>query len=414
MEKRTLSNKKRARSYMERYNLEAIVASTPVNVAYFTGFDCWMYRSFRENMSVPGASNGLKQSYAVVSADSAPRLVVDTFTAPFLAEEDVEIRGYGSVERKRVTGKTGDIFQSAFIEAVSKQRSTPSEALKSVMEEISIAKGRVGVELGNLSRSTMALLTKSFPKVEFLDSPELIRFVRMVKTEEEVARLKAAARISETALNASLAVARPGARTAQMLLTYGSEVAKKGASLEHYIFSPGGMGISSNGDYVFREGDYTSVDCGCVFKMYYADTGTTLVSGKGRKEVENMQKRLWNIVEESTDMLRPGRTPSEVLAWFARVYEKEGIRGVGYQGHGIGLETREHPVINTGGFSRIRDRVVDESVEIPFEEGMAINIETPIYDSGKGSYQVERTFQIGRRSVRELTPRRDGSAFVSE
>jgi Xaa-Pro aminopeptidase len=413
MDKRTLSNKKRARRYMEEYNLEAIVASTPVNVAYFTGFECWMYRGFRENMSVPGASNSLKQAYAMISVDSAPRLVIDTFTAPFLAEEGVEIRGYGSVERKRSTGKRGSRFQSAFSEAISKQRSTPAAALKSAFEEISIVKGRVGVELGNLSDSTRTLLKKSFPKIELLDCPELIRFIRMVKTEEELARLKGAARISEIALNKSLAAARPGARTAQLLLTYGREVAKKRASLEHYIFSPGGMGISSHGDYVFREGECTSVDCGCVYKMYYGDTGTTLIIGNGRKDVEKMHRRLWNIVEESTDMLHPGNTPSEVLAWFARVYEKEGIRGVSYQGHGIGLETREHPVINKGGFSRIKDRVVDESIEIPFEEGMTINIETPIYDPGRASYQVERTFLIGRRSVREMTPTRDGSAFVN-
>ena len=85
---------------------------------------------------------------------------------------------------------------------------------------------------------------------------------------------------------------------------------------------------------------------------------------------------------------------------------------MGYQGHAIGLQTREHPVINKSDYKRIADDVVDISIDIPLEEGMVINIETPMDLLGKGSYQVERTFRITKDKPEELTPKRDSGPHV--
>jgi Xaa-Pro aminopeptidase len=55
---------------------------------------------------------------------------------------------------------------------------------------------------------------------------------------------------------------------------------------------------------------------------------------------------------------------------------------------------------------------VDIGIDIPFEVGMVINIETPMDVHGKGAYQVERTFQITSKGPTELTPKRESAPSV--
>ena len=70
-------------------------------------------------------------------------------------------------------------------------------------------------------------------------------------------------------------------------------------------------------------------------------------------------------------------------------------------------------MINFTRYKRIADDVVDVGVDIPLEEGMVINIETPMDVKGKGSYQIERSFHIGKARPVELTPKRDGAPYVT-
>ena len=93
-----LYNRKRAAEYLKEYNLAAVVATTPFSVAYFTDFDCWQYRDFRENMATPGASNSLLQTYAVIVPDHDPTLVTSTGSVQFTDElSGIERRTYGGV-----------------------------------------------------------------------------------------------------------------------------------------------------------------------------------------------------------------------------------------------------------------------------------------------------------------------------
>ncbi|MDA4113944.1 MAG: M24 family metallopeptidase, partial [Thaumarchaeota archaeon] len=144
----------------------------------------------------------------------------------------------------------------------------------------------------------------------------------------------------------------------------------------------------------------------------YSDTGTTFVLG-ANPEAEKMYHTLWEVFESHLDLLAPGKKPSAILKAFGRSYEKLKMKGgLGYQGHAIGLQTREHPVIYRSEYKRIADEIVDISIDIPLEEGMVINIETPVDVLGKGSYQVERTFRITKDKPEELTPKRESAPHV--
>jgi Xaa-Pro aminopeptidase len=409
-----LYNRERLNDFLDKHDLKALVVTTPVNVAYLTGFSCWMYQTFRESMTLPGAPNTLLQSYAVVSTDRKPTLIVGTDVFHFASELDVgEVRSYASAKPDLPrAGKSSQLI-GEFADVISNQRKTPGEALTSVIKEVLKDKGgRVGLEHSNLSEETRQAL-KKLDNVKFLECSELIRLVRMVKTAEEVEKMKRAAAIMERALNKSLNAARPGITAGELIRVFSTELSRQGAIPEHYIFSPIGLGISSVEGYRFRKGDFTSIDCGTIYKHYYGDTGTTLIFGKGASDAEKTHAALWDVLDSNLDLFRAGTVPSSILSAFAKSYRTNDIKNVGYEGHGIGLETREHPILKSGGFSRISDGIVDVSTDIPLEEGMTINFETPKSEPGRGGFQVERTFLIGKGKVKEITPKRDGLSYRS-
>src|SRR4029077_10953769 len=117
---------------------------------------------------------------------------------------------------------------------------------------------------------------------------------------------------------------------------------------------------------------------------------------------------------EIADYAEPGITPSAVMDKFAELYRRKHISTEDYSGHGIGLEPREYPIMGLGGPKSIHDGVISTSTDLPLEPGMVISLETSIYEPGEGSYEVERTFLVGRSSLKELTTKKDSAIFVTE
>ncbi|MGA2665567.1 MAG: M24 family metallopeptidase [Nitrososphaerales archaeon] len=412
-----LYNRRRAADYLEENDLKALVATTTFNVAYFTDFDCWQYRDFRENMATPGASNTLLQTYAVYVPDRDPVLVTSTGSVQFTDElRGIERRTYGGAgmelpSKRKDGGRSEPKDLSLLREAVRSAEPTPQEALVSALEDLGVRKGRVGIEFSNLTRAARKHIEKKMDRVDWRDATELARLIRMVKTPQEVERMRASAEITEEGLKATVKAARAGVTGGELYQAFLGEVARRGAVPDHFIYNPLGFGISSSPRARFRAGGNSMIDFGVIYRQYYSDTGTTVLYGPNR-EAEKTYGALAEIFESHVDLLKPGTTPSTVLDAFGRSYRERGMKGVGYQGHGIGLQTREHPVINRTDHKTIADDVVEVGVDIPFEEGMVINIETPMDVLGVGSYQIERTFRITGDRPEELTPRREGAPFL--
>jgi Xaa-Pro dipeptidase len=317
------------------------------------------------------------------------------------------VRPYGDFDADTISSTRSPLgAAAAFKRALSKQKGSPSEALLSLLDERGISSGRIGVELGNISLETKTAL-KKLRNVEVLDSSELIRFVRMVKTKEEVLRLQDAARITEKAIQKSVGAVKRDGKMATVSGVFRTELAKQGAALEHWSFGIDGLGLTDDGTAPLRKGVYLSHDVGCIYRMYFCDTGTTIVVGN-QKDVVSTHRSLFQIIDENLDSLRAGSSPSSIMRSYATAYKRRGLKNVNYQLHGIGLETREHPVIAHSKYKRISDDIVSASTEIPLESGMVMNIETPLDHPGKGSFQVERTFLITNKEPVEITPRRDG------
>ena len=76
-----LFNRTRALEYMRRHRLDALVATSPVNITYFTDYFNWTDALFKGYMTSPGSPPNIGQGYAVFPLEGEPALVVGPFTA---------------------------------------------------------------------------------------------------------------------------------------------------------------------------------------------------------------------------------------------------------------------------------------------------------------------------------------------
>ena len=71
-----LFNIRRAVDYMQRSRLDAIIATSPTNVTYFSNYHSWTDYLFKEYMLSPGASSDRIQNYSMFPLEGDPALVL--------------------------------------------------------------------------------------------------------------------------------------------------------------------------------------------------------------------------------------------------------------------------------------------------------------------------------------------------
>ena len=73
------------------------------------------------------------------------------------------------------------------------------------------------------------------------------------------------------------------------------------------------------------------------------------------------------------------------------------------QGHGIGMEIREDPIVAFDVGGRLRDECVDEPADLELESGMIVNLEASLFGIGSASVHIEETFAVGERGSRRVS-----------
>ena len=168
----------------------------------------------------------------------------------------------------------------------------------------------------------------------------------MRKAGEVVAEMHAATR----------AAARPGATTADLDRAARDVLEKRGARsnfLGYHGFpavvctSPNSMIVHGiPGDYVLKEGDIVSIDCGAIVEGYHGDAAFTMGVG----EVSPLAEQLMQATEQGLwagiAQMEAGNRLHDVGRAVQEVAEKAGFSVVReYVGHGIGTAMHEDPQV---------------------------------------------------------------------
>ncbi|MDE3083207.1 MAG: type I methionyl aminopeptidase [Acidobacteriota bacterium] len=178
----------------------------------------------------------------------------------------------------------------------------------------------------------------------------------MRRSADELAKMRKAGRVVAEIHEATRAVIRPGVTTAEINEVAADVLANRGARsnfLNYHGFpavictSPNDMIVHGiPGDYVLKEGDIISVDCGAIVEGYHGDAAYTVGVG----EISDVARRLIEVTERSlwagVDQLVAGNRLHEVGRAVQEVAEAAGFSVVReYVGHAIGTAMHEEPQV---------------------------------------------------------------------
>jgi len=178
-----------------------------------------------------------------------------------------------------------------------------------------------------------------------------------VKSEAEIALMRAAGLVVGRTLEVLRAAVAPGVSTAALDAIAEAEIVGAGAvpSFKGYHGFPGTICTSVNdqivhgipGPTVLGEGDIVSIDCGAILEGWHGDAAITVGVG----QVEPALTELMRVCEESMwrgfAAARLGGRLSDIGHAIQTYVKSQGDYGIvqEYTGHGIGTEMHQEPPV---------------------------------------------------------------------
>ena len=211
----------------------------------------------------------------------------------------------------------------------------------------------------------------------------LMTELRGSKDEEELSCMTAAQRIAEGALAQILKEIRPGmtekeiaARLNYLMVAAGAEK----TSFDTIVASGpnGSMPHAVPGMRKVREGDFITMDFGCVYKGYCSDMTRTVALGRPSDEMRNVYDIVLQAQLAGIAAARAGVTGAAIDGAARKVIQDAGYGSCfGHSfGHSLGIDIHEAPNAAPGN-------------DKPMPEGAVVSAEPGIYLPGKFGVRIE-------------------------
>lgn len=211
----------------------------------------------------------------------------------------------------------------------------------------------------------------------------LITELRGSKDEEELSCMTAAQRIAEGALEQILKEIRPGmtekeiaARLNYLMVSAGAEK----TSFDTIVASGpnGSMPHAVPGMRKVREGDFITMDFGCVYKGYCSDMTRTVALGRPSDEMRNVYDIVLQAQLAGIAAAKAGVTGAVIDGAARKVIQDAGYGAYfGHSfGHSLGIDIHEAPNAAPGN-------------DKPMPDGAVVSAEPGIYLPGKFGVRIE-------------------------
>jgi Xaa-Pro dipeptidase len=414
-----LINKDLADFYMEKYGLDAIIATQPVSVKYFSGFECWLGDYSEEWMGKPGGSKSSMVMFCILPFKGDPILVVHKLFNPFgFSTFCKDIRLYGAFpeipESMDLEYVPNNLSASSKFEQKYKIYSNPVEAIADALKDNNISNSNIGIETAGFNLKIKEQILQELNKCLFKDCTEMIRLIRMIKTVEEIDLITKSAELNEIAMQEAVKYLKSNTISGEHFDVFKQTVEKHNGKVEHHIFSVDGYGLNSNKNYIFKKNQIVFLDAGTYYLNYASDTGTTIFIGKSDNKYLEVFKRIYEATNIGLNIMAPGIKCSVINDRIVEYLEKYNICNTDTHGHGIGLQPSEYPIITSKVLNyNYFDGFETRDADFCLEENMIINLEIPYYIFGKGSYIIEVSALIEKGGCRSIAEQKRESPILN-
>ena len=246
----------------------------------------------------------------------------------------------------------------------------------------------VGVSDTMLAMHLLRLQAALGPTVRCSLASVVLRELRMIKDEDEVALLRLAAQAADRVV-ARIAAGRLVGRTeADVAREVRDQLIAEGHEAAHFAIVGSGPNSASPhheaSDRVIQAGEPIVLDIGGTLEGYGSDITRTLwvTGGDPSRGPDERFRHLFNVLQHAqaaaTRAVRPGVACAAIDAAARGPIEDEGYGEAFFHrtGHGIGLEGHEDPYLVAGN-------------DLPLAPGMAFSVEPGIYLAGEYGARIE-------------------------
>lgn len=247
------------------------------------------------------------------------------------------------------------------------------------------------VSWGEQIRWSEAIIAETVPLSGIVES------LRAVKDRAELARIEAAANISDGALASVVPMLRPGTTESHLQQALDAAVRSAGASGPAYdtIVASGpnaALPHATPTDRRLESGDLVIIDVGALVDGYRSDMTRTFVLGDPSDRAAAMLDAVERSQAAGAAAVAPGVEAGEIDNACRSVIDDAGMGDafVHGTGHGVGLDIHELPHLASGSVATL-------------EPGNVVTVEPGVYFPGFGGVRVEDLLVVTDSGCRPLT-----------
>jgi Xaa-Pro aminopeptidase len=407
---RSLVNKPHAYKVLEQAGLDGLIAVNPVNVFYFGN-----YLGFYSKIQQPNASfvvfprdkskpsilvvgsgdlwtiaNGAREHPAFIPY-SAPENWQDLLTIDKNSTTPKAYAGFSAIWQKNTLGLSPveDKWLAMDAKFNGEFMPTPEHALLKALKEAGLEKGKVAVD----DLSILSALTRvGHNKTTCIESDNIFRKIRVVKSDVEVGHMRNIAQANQTATMNMLASLDVAASNFDADHLFRLEAAKQGAMATWLV--GGSVGGFPHGE--LRKNVPFLIDSVSQINYYHGDFGRTVVLGEPSKKLLDRTRLLQIAWQASLEVMRPGVRYSEIEDVARKAMAGSGISvpPIAVVPHSVGLQHTDEPYRDNLSFT-VKDDLV-------LQENMTMTVDFPTLELGWGNCHLEDLVRVTKDGVEPL------------
>jgi Xaa-Pro aminopeptidase len=394
-----LMNVERARDFLAREKLDALVVTRSPNVFYVTNhypqadrmgaihsMSAVLCRDPARPIAIVAQAFSWYYSHSDESAFGDRALFTYTEPEDPSAAITTETRATAPrqlhvYDEKQVSAR--EKRRRASLAASRSNSASAPAALARALQELKLTNARLGLDDLGVEPAMRAQGIGA----QIVGAEDTVRRIRFAKSPAEVRMMRVASQANREAGLVAARAAREAGSTRVLRARFFAEAALRG-NMPLFMVLDGSS--SEVMDWPLRDGMAFSMDCVSSCRHYHGDFARTIFIGEPPKSMQRATKAIATAWDEVREQLRAGMRYSEVRRLGRESLRKQGIDlNVSFNTHSVGLFHTDHPH---------RDMFADARPEdLVLEENTVLSVDCPVLEAGiGGSAHLEDLMLIGK------------------